>query len=363
MNTKVKKTIIISSILIVFFTLLVVGSIWDFEISKNLVDLDGGQYYSENKFGLFFEIIGEFPLYILLSVSMLIFLFNINKIEESKNENENNNRGDKNRSGNCQNVKKERTNSYAIDTLVVDKKYRSKKINNFFCSSTFVYGLKIVFFLGGVASIFVFLWRASSYAAEHSGQPANTSWYIILILILVSCLFNLMMFFIFKRFKKETIKKLLLFAIIIIFSIMFANLITQGIKIIFGRIRFRTMNYKNDFSLYTPWYKVNFRTSIPEGDMVEWYKSFPSGHTTAAGSIFTTTILCDMFKKLNTKLFKILFWFISIFYVFIVALSRIIVGAHFFTDVLFGAGISLGVFFLVRFCFYKFQSKIIVEDK
>lgn len=103
------------------------------------------------------------------------------------------------------------------------------------------------------------------------------------------------------------------------------------------------MNYANDFSYYSRWYVLNGQ---PDKEWMRSFfsstdacKSFPSGHTQSGSMIFCIIMLKDLLGIKSKKITAVL-WTVSILWTGAVALSRIMVGAHFFSDVLVGGTIG-----------------------
>ena len=107
--------------------------------------------------------------------------------------------------------------------------------------------------------------------------------------------------------------------------------LVQPIKHLWGRVRFRDLDPL--YSNFTSWI-------IPNG--VNGNQSFPSGHTALAWMILPLLLLFINKKKILriTTLSFIIIWGITI------GLSRIVVGAHYASDVLFGAVIIILIFLL-----------------
>jgi len=122
------------------------------------------------------------------------------------------------------------------------------------------------------------------------------------------------------------------FSKIVVGMVLFGYLICiQLVKIFWGRLRFRDLNsIQSDF---TDWY-------IPNG--INGNQSFPSGHAAMAWMLLPLIILLP--KKSNIiKFFTtgiILAWGIAI------PLSRVVIGAHYASDVLFGSFVII-ISFLV----------------
>ncbi len=154
--------------------------------------------------------------------------------------------------------------------------------------------------------------------------------------------------------------------------------IVEECKEITGRVRFREMvaysngkvdnngmsngqkayltrdmlNYTN-FGQYTSWYK--------KGDNMMIYKhsnSFPSGHTTYCCTMFLTYPLCLAFDKL--KKFAPFMYAFSTAYVILVAVTRMIAGAHYLTDVAAAAIIGYTLFLIVNKIYNVFTKKGII---
>lgn len=99
-------------------------------------------------------------------------------------------------------------------------------------------------------------------------------------------------------------------------------LFVQPLKMFFGRIRFRDLNaFYSDFSA---WY-------IPNG--ITGHESFPSGHS-AMGFILISFFV--LFRNKNTFLRYSVYLFILL-WAFAVASSRVLIGAHFLSDVVVGS--------------------------
>ena len=115
-----------------------------------------------------------------------------------------------------------------------------------------------------------------------------------------------------------------------------AFVIIWAFKLLWGRVRFRQL--EGDLSLFTPWY-------LPQG--VNGYFSFPSGHTANATVIFAVTayfrFLPEKFRRWRPFITAALLLWIGI-----AAFSRVRVGAHYLSDVLFGAAITFGIVYFFK---------------
>lgn len=140
----------------------------------------------------------------------------------------------------------------------------------------------------------------------------------IILNILISLLFR-------KRYKFS--KKSILFSRISFKTFFYGYLlIATPIKIFWGRIRFRDLTgYYSDF---TPWYWPNGITGN---------QSFPSGH--AAMSFMMIVLIVFFMDKSFYK--RIIIKGLIVSWALAVSASRVVMGAHFTSDVLFGGFIML----------------------
>jgi membrane-associated phospholipid phosphatase len=161
-----------------------------------------------------------------------------------------------------------------------------------------------------------------------------------------------------KNIPQESVRKLLGFSVAVILLVAIPNIIINlGIKSYVGRIRYRAMNMYPDnstygFAAFANWYEVNgqWLDDVQKASLfgnTDALKSFPSGHTCAAGMSYGLIMLNDALHIKDQKVRNLL-WIIPILITGTVAVSRIIVGAHFFSDVLIGGTMSFLTMILVR---------------
>ena len=147
----------------------------------------------------------------------------------------------------------------------------------------------------------------------------DSKWYF------VSSFFVIICCYIIKKTKyclnhKNIINVFNSFSIFLVLSLITSGLITQLLKHIIGRPRPEHTSFNSDL-------EFNFFNLNSE------FHSFPSGHTS---TIFVVALIAAFFLP------KLKYFFISL--AGVIAFSRIVVGAHFFTDVLGGITVSyLGV--------------------
>lgn len=120
-------------------------------------------------------------------------------------------------------------------------------------------------------------------------------------------------------------------------------LVINIIKMIWGRERFRHMTAP--FSTFTPWYLPQSLTTNNE------FMSFPSGHSANSSVIYWITLI-PLFLPSLKKYEKAISIF-SVIWIIMVMLSRVIVGAHFASDVVMGMTLSISIFWLLKRKFVK----------
>ncbi len=189
--------------------------------------------------------------------------------------------------------------------------------------------VSILFIFMGGFTVFLFIF--------HRGMGIINTNLVLLSIAFVVLLAVLVQLFL-NRIPLETLKLYNTAAwagIVIIFAEM---MIVNVLKIFWGRLRFREMG--DDYSQFTTWFLPN---GIQEnGIKGEAYKSFPSGHS-ANGWAIMVGMLFMPYKKIwrNSMLVIAIIWGVC------TSVSRVIMGAHFATDVLFGAMITISCLFLV----------------
>jgi len=121
--------------------------------------------------------------------------------------------------------------------------------------------------------------------------------------------------------------------------------IIQPIKHLWGRVRFRDLDAL--YSNFTPWF-------LPNG--INGNQSFPSGHAAMAWMILPILILIPN----NSRLFRGVLLFVIILWGLVVPISRVVIGAHYASDVLFGACIIILSYLIIK---SKDQFEFKIESK
>ena len=316
MSPKAKNITFFSIFAFLSILVLVLGTIFDLQISKAIADLQPGQYFTKNIFAIIGETIGENVLYTLLVCSFAILFYYL--------------------------------------------KY--KPLNKIWLTKT-LQGL-----LGFAATVVSFycLFNTLEQISNHTllGIDKYISSTIgIISIVLLSVVITILTFFLFSKISEVNISYLWKWAVCVVILSAISNGIVQASKIVFDRTRYRAMIFEGytDFQYYNPWYSLKDNTfdsiSIYAND---FFKSFPSGHTCAAASSFFLVLLPSFFPQTNNKKWKTIFWTFAIIYTILVGASRIIAGAHFFTDVFVGGMIVVVCTLIAKLIIEKLNKK---EDK
>ncbi len=140
-----------------------------------------------------------------------------------------------------------------------------------------------------------------------------------------------------REFKKIAI-------VIILLSIINPLIFVQIGKILCGRVRYNDLS--SDYSNYTPWF-------LPPGP-ISWLQdnaSFPSGHT-AMGWMLLPLLIVVKDRKVSDPI-RIIITILIISWGLFIGISRIVVGEHFASDVLFSTGVAFVAIILLYNKFYK----------
>lgn len=295
-STNTKTLVATLWFVIVFAMTLLVLSIYDYELSLYLTKgtLAPGEYFSTSQFGLFFEAMGSAPIWIFGAIAATIFFWNFVRLDNK--------------------------------------------------ALRVIFG--IIFAAVSVVVLYMFFSDLFKYVLEKVNAKAyGDEIYVIALKLMLAASIGAMLILLWKNVKPETTKILLKWAIVIVCVAAFYLLITV-LKGPIGRMRFRTMNYLG-YNDYTDWFEINGAREIG-GLPSDACKSFPSGHTFSAGVIYTIICLPHLLPSWNKKWVKAVVWIASIAFTGTVAVSRIVVGAHFATDVLFGGTIAFLATILFR---------------
>ena len=153
--------------------------------------------------------------------------------------------------------------------------------------------------------------------------------------LLITALISALLLGISFGISSERLEKILKIAAHCVLAAALTLIIIWAFKLCWGRVRFRQLESYSDF---TPFWHPNGYTG---------YFSFPSGHTANATVIFTLTYYLRLLPESKRK-YKPLVYAALTLWVIILALSRVLVGAHYLSDVLCGGAITAAIVYFCR---------------
>lgn len=324
LTLKQKSWIAVAVFVVVFAGLLIAATFTDLEVSNILTKhaLKDGAYLADDIFGVFFEIVGSTALYILIGVCATICFWFFIKV------------------------------------------YDKKPLNIIF---------SVVCAVAGVVAFWLVFKDVYDYSIEHILKDAfatsgnqlsryemihkfeNNGAFIAVQIFLGIAVEGLVILSL-KSVSVDTLKKFTRFVLAFALMAVIANVLVMIIKVPVGRMRYRAMNSEagqvmGGFDNFTKWFVSTDNNKLYDSKALFGYsdafKSFPSGHTCAAGMIYSLIMLIDILDLKKTW-HKVAIWSSTIVLTGIVAVSRIVVGAHFFSDVLMGGTLAFVCMIIAR---------------
>ena len=324
LTLKQKSWIAVALFVVVFAGLLVAATFTDLEVSHLLTEnaLKDGEYLADDVFGVFFEIVGCSALYILIAVCATICFWFFIKVY----------------------TKKPWNIVFAVICAVA---------GTVACWLMFkdIYGYSIEHILKDA-----YIASGSQLSRYELIHHLENNGAFIAVEILLGLATEGLVILALKNVSADTLKKLIKFVLAFAVMAAVANLLVAVVKSPIGRMRYRAMNSDagqamGGFDNFTRWYVATGNNDLYNSKELFGYsdafKSFPSGHTCAAGMIYGLIMLIDTLE-LKKKWHKVAIWAFTIVSTGLVAIARIVVGAHFFSDVLMGGTIAFLAMIMAR---------------
>lgn len=186
---------------------------------------------------------------------------------------------------------------------------------------------KLMRFAGGCVSIGGSLYFGYYFGKHFFAEENNLPFSLVFGLG-----FGIVLIFIGKYIKiPQSLKKPLAALAIAGIAVMAVQLCAvEAMKYLWGRVRFRDLLAAGSYDEFTPWYIING---------INGNKSFPSGHTAGAAMSFLAMLLPYVSRKANRH--KQLCFFVPFAYTCTVAVTRLVMGAHYLSDVAMGGAVGL----------------------
>ena len=166
------------------------------------------------------------------------------------------------------------------------------------------------------------------------------------LLAVSSLLLYTLFYLIFTHFNEENLLRIKDVATIMTIVSAASFVIITGTKYVVGRVRFRALD--ESYSEFTNFITIKNFLGGTNGDD---FRSFPSGHTGSATCIIMLTMI--PMRLSNKKWMGYTVFALSLAYALTIALSRVFIGAHYASDVLFGFTITIVCFLITYFVFKK----------
>lgn len=185
-----------------------------------------------------------------------------------------------------------------------------------------------------------------NYLSENLGEVPSIVGVLIGALLLGAAIFCA------SKTPKESAHKAVTYGIIALCYFMLVIIVMNSLKATWGRMRIREM--VDPIAQFTPWYVITNR-----GGFDNMYASFPSGHSMNSAAIILALLLPSFVPALagKDKIIKI----ITYAWMCLVGSSRVVMGAHFASDVVVGIMLSLALFEISRAVISKVRNENLLE--
>lgn len=141
-----------------------------------------------------------------------------------------------------------------------------------------------------------------------------------------------------RLFSDKQLKEATRFINFMTLHLLITMLTITIMKNLWGRVRFREMV---ELSQFTPWYQINGFNG---------FRSFPSGHTAVATVTLCLSCLSKESPKYRYSEQKL--FYLSLSFILCMALSRMVLGAHYLSDTLMAFFVGFTIYNLLRRFFY-----------
>ena len=182
-----------------------------------------------------------------------------------------------------------------------------------------------------------------NYLRDNVGEVPKFVAFLIAAVLLAGAIFLA------RKVPEEYAYPAVTYGIIAMVYFILVIIIMNSLKTVWGRMRLREMT--DPVLEFTRWYVI-----INRGGFENIYASFPSGHSMNSAAIILLTLLPSFVPMLEGK--EKLLKGIAYTWTIIVGLSRIVMGAHFASDVTVGILLSFAIFDITHTVVCKLRNRV-----
>ena len=208
--------------------------------------------------------------------------------------------------------------------------------------------LKIIFYFLAVAALgFATYFAGNEYFSVNGFKDEAPNIVGYFIAFMVSIVIISLGYYVFKANNNQYAWIALLIIYLVVGIVALGGI--AGLKLLMHRPRYRTLILYDDIPFYN-WYQrcANYQELMNiHGLEGEEFKSFPSGHTFKSTGIVIASVFLPLAEP-KLKKFQLPLFIVGMGLTILTGFSRILVGAHFLSDVSMGALITLIVTFIAN---------------
>lgn len=176
------------------------------------------------------------------------------------------------------------------------------------------------------------------YLFEHTEESVSFVWWLTVAIVMAILFIGAMILV--AKVEAEKFRKIRKLGLVLVILVVSEIILVNVLKIVWARPRMRSIDSIDQFKY---WFQINGLSNDNE------LKSFPSGHT-ANGFVVIAFI---MFFNAMSKLKKNLYLGFALIWGALVALSRVVRGDHFLSDVLMSCLLTFLLFLLIQKLVFK----------
>ncbi len=202
-------------------------------------------------------------------------------------------------------------------------------------------------------AVSVFLVAAGIALAVHEASdnvPALPKAVALLVVVFSTVIGSVCLLLLSRGCQAKTVVR---FICTVLFVTIGTMLLVNIIKLPWGRARMRLIVSTGNESYFTPWWKAGTALKdmlVANGVSPDEFRSFPSGHTACAACACLAILFPTLGKRFRGREWRC--FAAGVLWTLLVAFTRILMGAHFLTDVTFSCLVVLGMSVLGIWLFY-----------